>query len=224
MTTARASHPSRRSAPAGAVAAATAVGVVLGGVMAATAVVRRSKPVHPRGAVVDARLAVTAEEAALGALGTPGVLPVVARFSRAVGLPPGWPDLQGLALRWSGASGPNDLLLASTRAGRIGRFLLSVRRRARGSFGSLMPFATALGPVVVSAVPVPGEWALELRWAVGLGRWRPVGVLRWERPPAADALLRFEPVGNCPDGLATYPWADRLRRYAYGWSRATWRG
>ncbi|MFD1506060.1 hypothetical protein FE374_18340 [Georgenia yuyongxinii] len=200
---------------------ATLAGLALGASLAAVAVLRRGKPLHPRGVVVPARLTVRAGPVWLGALGRRGTHEVLARFSRAVGLPQGWPDIQGLALRWPGLSGPNDLLLASTGTGPWGRYMLTVRRRPLGgALGSLMPYATAAGPVLLSAQPTGEPRHLTLRWATPRGPWHPCADLVWDQAGTADAPVRFDPVRHCPDGLATYPWADRARRYAYRWARA----
>lgn len=201
--------------------AATIAGLALGAALAGVAVLRRGRPLHPRGVVVPARLTVRQGPGWLGTLGRGDTHEVLARFSRAVGLPQGWPDIQGLALRWPGRSGPNDLLLASTGTGPWGRYLLTVRRRPLGgALGSLMPFATAAGPVVLSAQPTGEPRHLSLRWATPRGPWHTFGDLVWDEAGTADAPVRFDPVRHCPDGLATYPWADRARRYAYRWARA----
>jgi hypothetical protein len=200
---------------------ATIAGLALGASLAALAVLRHGRPLHPRGVVVPARLMLDGGPAWLGTLGRRDTLEVLARFSRAVGLPGGWPDIQGLALRWAGRSGPNDLLLASTGSGPWSRYVLTVRRRpSAGTLGSLMPFATAAGPVLLSAQPTGEPRRLSLRWATPRGPWHTFGDLAWDEAGTVDAPVRFDPVRHCPDGLATYPWADRARRYAYRWARA----
>jgi hypothetical protein len=194
--------------------------MALGGGLAVVAALRRGRPLHPRGVVVTARMELAGAGAPLGVLGERASHVVTARFSRAAGLPTVLPDVQGLALRWRGRTGPNDLLLASTGTGPWSRYLLTARRHPLGGpFGSLMPFATDAGPVLVGAAPTGQARRLDLRWALAQGPWRPLGVLTWEEGPHVDADLRFDPVRHCPDGLATYPWADHLRRYAYRWAR-----
>ncbi|UNX54771.1 phosphodiesterase [Georgenia sp. TF02-10] len=193
--------------------------------MATVARVRRSKPLHPRGAVVPARLELAGAGPAVGALGEARSLEAVARVSRATGLPSGWPDIQGLAVRWHDQGRPNDLLLASTGTGRWGRYLLRPRRRPlAGPLTTLMPFAGPDGPVYLAALPAHQPLRLALRWAGPRGPWHPLGRLVLLADPAAapDRLIRFDPVEHSPAGLPPYPWAARLRRYAYRWSRLAW--
>lgn len=129
-------------------------GAALGAVLAGVAALRGGRPLHPRGVVVPARLRLDGAGPALGSLGRAGTLDAVVRLSRAVGVPPPLPDIQGLAVRWSGKAGPNDLLLASTGTGPAGRFVLVPRRSPLGgALSSLMPFAGPAGPVLVAALP-----------------------------------------------------------------------
>lgn len=129
-------------------------GAALGAVLAGVAALRGGRPLHPRGVVVPARLRLDGAGPALGGLGRAGTLDAVVRLSRAVGVPPPLPDIQGLAVRWSGTAGPNDLLLASTGTGPAGRFVLVPRRSpSGGALSSIMPFAGPAGPVLVAALP-----------------------------------------------------------------------
>ena len=206
-------------------AATGGAGVALGAVFAATALARRSKPLHPRGAVASARMELFGGVPELGSLGVAGHHDVLARFSRAVGLPAALPDVQGLALRWQGLGGPKDVLLASTGTGPWSRYLLTVRREPLdGAFTSIMPFAGPKGPVLLAAAPTGEPRTLTLRWAGPRGPWQTFGTLVWRATPATDSAVRFDPVEHCPDGLGTYPWTARLRRYAYRWSRRAWPG
>lgn len=198
------------------------MGAALGGILAVVAAARAGKPLHPRGAVVPARMELEGGAPEIGALGTEGAHDVTARFSRATGLPAPLPDLHGLALRWQGAAGDNDVLLASTGTGPRSRYVLLPRRRARdGALTSLMPFAGPDGPVLLGALPTARGDTWELAWARPRGPWLAFGALRLGADPsgAPDRDVRFDPVLHCPDGLSTYPWAAALRVYPYRWSR-----
>ena len=195
---------------------------MLGGVLALVAAARSGKPLHPRGAVVAGRMELAGGVPELGSLGATGGLDVTVRFSRATGLPSPLPDIEGVALRWQGATGDNDVLLASTGTGPWTRYLLVPRRRAAdGPLTSLMPFAGPAGPVLVGARPTARADAWQLEWARPRGPWRRFGELHLVAEPrhAGDQHVRFDPVRHCPDGLATYPWAAALRLNPYRWAQ-----
>src|SRR5918994_2149621 len=86
-----------------------AAGALPGAALAAAALVagllRRDRPLHPVGPHGVGRLTVTEPVPALGieALARPGSTPCEARWSRAMGLPSDWPDIEGIALRLPGA-------------------------------------------------------------------------------------------------------------------------
>src|SRR3546814_13727848 len=54
-----------------------------------------------------------------------GIDQALVRLSAAVGLPDGWPDFKGIAIRTSVPDGQADLLLATTGAGAMTRFMLA---------------------------------------------------------------------------------------------------
>ncbi len=162
--------------------------------------VRRRKPLHPRGLVVPARLVRHGlPDAPLGAswLDEPGVDEGVARISRSAGLPDGWPDVWGLALRLDPPQAPGrvaDLLLAGAFAGPVGRHVLSLRRGLTAPLSCILPYRTGTGDLVVVGVPehssaLPSDraslarrldgQALALTLAVARPRapWRPFGTL-----------------------------------------------
>jgi hypothetical protein len=158
----------------------------------------------------------------------------VVRFSRGLGLPRGWPEFLGLALRVGDAQ---DLLLASSSPSPLARM---VPLPARSFFGttlsSLLPFDAGGRVVFAGAVvhgaptgdddqltelanspePVTGTLALA---ELG-GRWHPVGTLEvGERLPDAEArALRFDP-WRCDGGLVPHGWINALRGPAYRGSR-----
>jgi hypothetical protein len=207
-----------------AVVAAAGAGVILGGVAVAIGVVRRAKPLHPRGAVVRAHLHLHSRPPELGmALGVPGRREAQVRFSRAIGLPENLPDIQGLALRVDDPDGPIDVLLASTGRGPLSRFVLTMRRRPQdGAFTSLLPYKGPHGPVLLGAEPSHDPRIYVLEWATPRGPWRTFATLECERVPhdADDAPIRFRPLANAPRGLGAYEWTAQLRRYAYRWAAA----
>lgn len=199
--------------------AGNALGLVLGGVAA----VRRGKPLHPRGRVVRGTLVRTGSRERWGVpwLDEPGRDEAVVRFSHAVGLPDGWPDVLGLAVRFDGDGRDHDLLLATTGAGRLSRFVLVPRvDPTTATYGSLLPYATPRGPVVLAAEPtgwVDGAPAFGLAVAAASGPWQRFGLLRLDQDPAAaeDAHVDLDPVANPLPGLAPTRAHASLRGPAY---------
>jgi hypothetical protein len=213
-------HPSLRSLPGLVPGAALAVGAAVAGVL------RRDKPLHPVGHHGTGRIAVTRGMPALGitAFASTGDAPCRVRWSRAMGLPRGWPDIEGLALRLPGA-GPDgadgDLLFASTGAHVWSRYLLTLR--APGTFGrltTLLPVRAGGWAVTFGLSPLgdgadglpPTAYALEI--ARGTGPWEHLGRLdvSWSE---ADALDRFDPVARPLAGIEQYAFVAALREPAY---------
>lgn len=203
---------SRLLAAAGAVPGA-AIAVALG----ALAAVRRNKPVHPAGRVGTGELEITSPRPELGVplLATQGTHACIARFSRTVGLPPSWPDVEGLALRIDDAGA--DVLLASTGVGRLGRFVFQARPADRhGPLTTYLPVSTRAGSLLLRATPLdqadpPHAW--EVAAAHVGSQWRPLGVLRltW----GGDRPIRFDPVENVLPGTRQYALVSVLREPAY---------
>lgn len=110
---------------------------------------RGARAFHPRGVGVEA----TWYPAEGGPLPSSplsaGPAPAVLRLSHGVGLPPRWPDVLGWALRLPEVHGPGrhqDLLLASTGSGRLGRHLLRPARDLAGTtLSSLLPYRVGDG-------------------------------------------------------------------------------
>ncbi|WP_199424954.1 hypothetical protein [Actinotalea solisilvae] len=194
--------------------------------------VRGSKPMHPAGAMLTGRLERTGRAGSgVTWLDTPGREDVLVRFSRGGGLPAGWPDVHGLALRTP--DGADLLLSTSGRAVGLRHGLAVQRVVGRGTYTSIMPFRTARGPVMVGAFPDPPRelpthpaaladalaahpWRLTLVWAPFGGAWRAFGSLEvgGRAGDETDPPARFEPLA-APAGLETYPWIARLREPAY---------
>ena len=146
-----------------------------------------------------------------------------------MGLPQGWPDIEGLALRLPGAGpdgGPADLLFASTGERAWSRYLLTLRLpRHFGRLTTLLPVRADGRAVVFGLVPLaPGDDGLPpaayaLSVARGAGPWRRVGRLdvQWSE---TDTLDRFDPVTRPLAGIDQYAFVAALREPAYVAARA----
>jgi hypothetical protein len=201
--------------------------------LAALARARGAKPMHPRGVVFDALL----ERHGLGVgipwLDATGADEVLVRVSRGAGLPPRLPDLLGFALRLPGQR-PVDLLLSSTGQGRWTRRVPMPRRDAATTYGSIMAYRSAAGPVWLAAVPRgaglpsdrdglaaagPGR-VVTLSAAVGRGPWEPFATVTLRAPTVpVDPPLHFDAVLHAPPGLAADGPLARFRRPAYAAAR-----
>ena len=203
--------------------AAAGAGQVLAGAARAVAALRTAeKPLHPRGTMWSGAL-VRHGRSSSGVhwLDGSGDDRAVVRLSRAVGLPAGWPDVHGLALRVLGEDGSEaDVLLATTGAGPVGRYVLRVGRKPDAMFfGSLLPYRTTAGPVSLGALR-GDDASWHLLWAAGRAPWTPFArLVLWERTPAED--ISFDPVLNRPPGFEQYDALARLRLPAYRTARRT---
>ncbi|MGM1029159.1 MAG: hypothetical protein ACQEWM_04695 [Actinomycetota bacterium] len=216
----------------------TAAGRAMGAAFAALAAVRRPHPIHPHGVLLHGTLLRTGSGLATGVRwideADPRPLPVLARASRSAGVPPPLPDVIGLAVRFEGDAGPADLELASTGSGWPSRFWLLVHRSpSRAHLGSLFPYRSPSGPVLIAArTRTPGDlpvspqelaarlerepWRLELCVARPRGPWHPFAELELTRRPGPmDPLLRFDAGRHELPGTRQYGWARRLRQPSY---------
>jgi len=205
--------------------ASGAAGSVLSGIFAIAAKLRPTrKPLHPRGELLSGtiRRAGLAPEVGVRWIDEPGTDDVQVRLSRAIGLPSGWPDIFGLAIRVP--TGPNshgDVLFATTGRTVLGRFvLLPGRSPTAGTYSTLIPYRTAEGSLLLSAWP-HGDDSFTLACARPAGSWRTFGQLSLEARPSGDlggvqdVGPSFDPVLNQVPGLAYYPWAARIREGSY---------
>lgn len=205
-------------------------GTGLGLAFAVLAVARRSKPLHPVGAVQTAVLVVTAGHARSGSplLDEPGEHHCVTRASYALGSGPEHADIEGFALRVL-VDGANtritDVLFASTGTGPLGRHLLAVRRAGEHAVQStLMPVRAGGHPLQLRLEPLdplsqPWPRRYQLSWAHGKGPWHPFGELTVARDELRDAPVRFDPVAHPLAGTSQYSPLARLREPAYRLSR-----
>ena len=207
-------------------------GLVLGAAFGLTAVLRRSKPLHPEGAVAEGVLEVhpTGPSSGIALVDTAGTHDCIVRASYAMGTGPRLPDIEGLALRVSSgaAQGVEDVLFASTGEGPTSRHVLLVRRPGRHrTQTTLLPVRAAGRPVVLRLEPVdadtqPWPTAYELSWAHVRGDWHPFARLTVARWDTGDAPTRFDPVTNRLRGTTQYAVVEGLREPAYRLARRAW--
>jgi hypothetical protein len=208
--------------------AASVGGRAIGAVFGAVSSLRpAAKPLHPVGSVSTGvlRRRGSAQRSGVPWLDEPGEEQVLLRLSRSVGLPPPVPDVFGLALRVPtdapGGPGHGDLLFSGTGRGPLSRFLLvpSLSARSR-TLGTLLPYRTPVGPVVLVAEP-RGATAFDLSWACGRGPWVRFATVEVDpdAEAAGDAPLSFDPVRNTVPGLEVYGWVRRLREPSYRTAR-----
>lgn len=223
-------RPARTSHLSGLVAGALP-GAALGAAALVAGLVRRDKPLHPVGHHAVGMLSVTAPAPDLGVdvLARSGGRPVEARWSRAMGLPRGWGDIEGMALRFpDGADDGSaaDLLFAGTGSGAWSRYLLVPTRPGRfGRLTTLLPVRAADRAVTFMLVPdeeAAGELppsAYTLHVARAAGPWELLGRLEVEWS-ADDTTERFDPITNKLAGLEQYAVVTALREPAYVAARA----
>lgn len=186
------------------------------------AVTGRIKPLHPKGALHAASLVRHGRAPRTGSdwLDSAGTEEVVVRRSRAVGLPPGLPDIPGMALTTGQGADRADVLFAGTGTGKLSRHvLLPAMHDPSRSLTTLLPYASDIGLIHLCA-RARGENAYDLAWAVEGG---PLEVFaRLELGPALgdDEEVSFDPVRYVPTGLRQLDWVQRLREPAYLFARA----
>lgn len=206
-------------------------GAALGTAALVAGLLRRDKPLHPVGHHGAGQLSVTDPTPGLGipVLAEEGSRPCEVRWSRAMGLPQGWPDIEGVALRLPGAGADGDVadvLFASTGSHAWSRYLLTLR--GPGQFGrltTLLPVLAAGRSVTFMLVP-DGEAvgdlppaAYTVHVARGAGAWTRIGRLdvAWS---ALDTTERFDPITHQLAGIEQHPFVSALREPAYAAARA----
>jgi hypothetical protein len=213
-------------------------GAALRGLFSLMLLVRRPRPIHSRGVVLEGGLTWIGGTVESGIRwiddAPPSPVPVVARLSRSVGLPPALPDIIGLALRCEADGRPVDVELATTGIGVPSRFfLLPHRSPSRGTYGSLLPYRSTRGPVLLCARGVSGRmlpagvdeiadalraepWTIRLYFATPTGKWHPFAQVDLRTAAQQDDRdLRFDAVRHPLPGAGTYRWVERLRQPSY---------
>ncbi|HYY09650.1 MAG TPA: hypothetical protein VE781_01855 [Kineosporiaceae bacterium] len=215
----------------------------------AVARVRHRKPLHPRGLVVPARLVRHGLDRPVGSswLDEPGNDEGVARISRSAGLPDGWPDVWGLALRLDPPQAPGrvaDLLLAGAFPGPAARHVLALRRGLQAPLTCILPYRTGTGRLVTIGAPerspvLPSgrddlarhleheAFTLTLAVAEPRSRWRAFATLTLGGAVlgSGDGLqapgdISFDPVVNPLPGLVLPEPLATIRTRAYAGARA----
>ncbi|AIS02099.1 phosphodiesterase [Streptomyces glaucescens] len=211
---------------------------------------RRAAPaLHPAGVMCDGTLEVPGTGDGrwrVPWLDRPGSYAVTVRWSRALGLPGRLPDGLGLALRVEdadGAGAPLDLLLTSSRAGRLGRHLPLLRRDAlAGPYSTLVAYRAGHRSRVLAAFPERGEHGptgvslpdlrqalaraplrFDLRAAAPGEPWRSFAALTLTsaaHPVPESGTVSYDPYLHCLPELRPTAWLSALREAAYRGSRA----
>ncbi|WP_052423886.1 hypothetical protein [Nonomuraea candida] len=197
---------------------------------------RRGRPLHPSGLVLDAHLRLHGMRRPCGVpfLDQPADLRGIARLSRSVGVPPPLPDILGIAFRWRQDDTTAELLLATTGHGPLGRRLLRPAVRWTGMYGCLFPYQAGdrrvlLGAVLHTPGALPatfgaparaaesGPLVLELLAAAPSGPWRPFGQAHLSAPalPDDEHPTRFNPLRHPIPGLRPAGWLNEVRDAAY---------
>lgn len=197
---------------------------------------RGARAFHPRGGVWEATWRPVPGTELAGSPLQDGPRPATLRVSHGIGLPAYLPDVLGWALKVHDVHGPGldqDLLLASTGRGRIGRHLLRLSRDlGRTTMSTLLPYAVAgaghrvivakavpsrrvrYADVLTRRVPLPRyEVRLDDPSGPRLGTVEPLG-----RTPSSGSSLCFDPWHTGPD-LRPVGWLNRIRRPTYRASR-----
>lgn len=215
-------------------------GHALKAVFRAALLVRRPRPIHAHGVLLEGELRWYPRHGSSGIRWVdepqPDPVAVVARASRSAGLPTGWPDIVGLAFRVDSPEGPADVELASTGFGVPGRFMLMLHRSpSRARMGTLLPYRSERGPVLLCArtlgppqLPAPLDdlaevleretWRLRLYYAFPTSRWRAFAELTLRRPAGdadRDTGIRFDAVRNPLPTAGIYPWVRAFRQPTY---------
>lgn len=212
---------------------ATIAGSALRAVFRVLLVVRRPRPIHPRGTMLggDISWGGAPHDSGLDWVDVPppaGRARVRARISRSVGLADGLPDILGLAVRVEDARGEladgADIEFASTgRAFPLRFALLPAFRAERARYGILLPYRGRRGAVLLSArtlggSPTEASWRLVLSYATPLGRWRAFAVmtLHPDHDQAGDGdQPHFDAGRRMLPGARAYAWVRAVRQPSY---------
>lgn len=217
-------------------AASAAAGRCLSAASGGVARLRHGRPLHPKGRSYAATVYRDGANTGVPWLDEVGPAEVVARVSRAIGLPQQVPDIYGIAIRIDLADNGfeldqletqhrvADLLFASTGDTAIGRFVLKPRAEVgTGPLTTLLPVHAPAGPLLLRLAPREPEVAgdddappdMTLAYAIGMRRWNPLGLLKFGAEVAGHDNDRHDPVEHQLPGQQQYSWVKLLREPAY---------
>jgi len=199
---------------------------------------RSGRAVHTRGAVLDGMLTVDPGSATGRALGHPLRRPAVVRASKSIGLPGGFPDLLGMAVRIPTADGVFDVLLGSVGRRGLAHLVLRLSGTWWGQpFSTVLPYRVdgrrlMLGlqaepgagppgadPAAVTAAVRNGPLEFVLSEMPLRGARRPIGRLVLERVRTTGPAVSFDPIRNDLPRLHPARPLRALREWAYTGSR-----
>jgi hypothetical protein len=142
---------------------------------------------------------------------------VLARFSRALGVPRSLPDFLGLALR---IDERQDVLLAAAAAAPVARYLPRPARTSAGlTFTSLLPLRAGARVCLVGArVHRRDPLTVALAVAPPGGRWRRVATIELPERVPPDTAIAFDP-WLAEGGIVPWGSLNALRAPAYRGSR-----
>jgi hypothetical protein len=191
----------------------------------AVAEARRGRALHTRGTTYHATLRIAEHGRVYGVplLDRPGAFRAIVRLSRGAGLPPGWPDVMGLAVRIldaDGAGADADLLVSTVLgAAPLARQVPFPRRRHHGPYTTVAGYRTTGGRRYLAMWP-EGDGRFVVAAGGRFGRFRSIGEIVLHARVPDDATLAFDPVRCRPTGLIPDGALQRLRAVAYRGSRA----
>jgi hypothetical protein len=209
----------------------------------ALARMREGRAVHKVGRTFEATLTCPGRAGSgIALFDRPGLHPAVVRLSRGVGLPSGWPDILGVAVRVPGGDGAGgDLdLLVSSALGRapVARHVPFPRRAITATYTSIAGYRTWRGRRFFAVLPHPStpsfhdldEVAAAVRegpvrflmgTAARTGRWHVAGRIDLGESLSTgfDRQVAFDPLMTSVRGVAADGLLWRLRAAAYRGSR-----
>ncbi len=159
-------------------------------------------------------------------LDEPGQHPALVRLSRSLGLPPGWPDISGLAVRLPdvhGAGSSQDLLFIGSGGPPLLRQLIVLARGRPRWYSTISVYDLAGRRRLLGARVLPGAGAVEEGIAVDIwaatrtGAWERLGTLRTDErlAPAESERLAFDVTRNTGGALTPYGPVHALRHRSY---------
>ncbi len=182
--------------------------------------VRKKRIFHPVGKTYEAR--VTEMRAPLAGAASDRA---VVRLSKGAGMPGGFPDVYGLAIKLADAWGPDadqDFLLVTSGEGPIGRHtLVPTRKPLTMHFSSVLPYhvegslATFGAWVAAPADDIRGA-TISMGVAFGSGAWQQIATITIGEPFAGD--ISYDPWNSSAHIVPAGPF-NAVRRAAYQGSR-----